>query len=705
MGSDSEYMLNDLRRRWRFPASTPAMPLALLLLAMTALFLLGHDRASFYREGHHDWNSSQTLAFAENLSFRHSLLIFHYQTRDADGNPRYSTPYSRFPPGGYILVKLAILPFGEDAFQAKIYAGRMLMLLLFAAAAALAYLSLARIIGSRWDALTATMLAFSSYYVLYYADKISNEVTLDLFAVMLTFHGMVVFGQEGRFRQLLVKACLALLLGWHVYAFLLPFILFGLTAELLKAKRDIAALSPVPLQRWLKGCGTTLLRSRYCTLGLVTLLFGVAVLTFNLTNEYLVLDGEVPLEDLPAVESVVKRFSGNEQFNIRYDARLEPETFVPEQFYRIMMMSLPYAANPYQIKSQISRYTYRDYPGISLGILTVGFCLAGLAGFRRRPETLFLLATLVVSGFCWALPLRTNVINHDFESVFYIGIPLVAFSLALLYLRRLCQIRLEPILAVAALGMFVFSAAAMAGVGQSRQEIAVEAEQMADYAAIRELVDDHAAIYIPWRQWDLRLSGAVWADEYFLAGKTLIYEYGDAGYMDFETRWHPNNPPPLTYESEDAHRPALQTGDYLLLNTREANAALLTPENRHVFLYDWTLYRKLYREANLGTPIIAGNWNVYLRDDRLTFASAECVNRDQPFFMHFIPRDPENLPYYRKEYGYYNEDFTFGHGGIILSDGTCVVERLLPEYDFVSFRTGQYRETGKIWEDEYRPLP
>ena len=52
-----------------------ALPLVLLLLA--TLFLLGGDREYFYRGGINDWNSSQTLAFAENLSFRHNLLIFH----------------------------------------------------------------------------------------------------------------------------------------------------------------------------------------------------------------------------------------------------------------------------------------------------------------------------------------------------------------------------------------------------------------------------------------------------------------------------------------------------------------------------------------------------------------------------------------------------------------------------------------------------
>ncbi len=227
-------------RRLRFPARPAMLPLALLLLALFSLFLFGGDREYFYRyepHDHHDWLSSQNLTYAENLSFRHNLLRFRSQSLDADGNPHYQDLYNRFPIGGYALIKLAILPFGDTDFRAKIYAARILMLLLFSAAAVLAYAALARISGSRWDALTATLLAFSSYYLLYHADMISNEITIDLFAVMLAFHGMTVFVQEGRFRQLVIKSCVALLLGWHVYAFLLPFIAFGLAAELLKARR------------------------------------------------------------------------------------------------------------------------------------------------------------------------------------------------------------------------------------------------------------------------------------------------------------------------------------------------------------------------------------------------------------------------------------------------------------------------------------
>ena len=58
------------------------------------------------------------------------------------------------------------------------------MLLFFAAAAILAYLALVRLVhapSARWIALTATLLAFSSPYCLYYNDMIHPNL-----------HGLVV---------------------------------------------------------------------------------------------------------------------------------------------------------------------------------------------------------------------------------------------------------------------------------------------------------------------------------------------------------------------------------------------------------------------------------------------------------------------------------------------------------------------------------
>ena len=667
----------DTGRRLQFPARPAALPLVLLLLALSTLFLFGGDREYFYRyepHDHHDWLSSQNLTYAENLSLRHNLLRFRSQSWDADGNPHYQDLYNRFPPGGYALIKLAILPFGDTDFRAKIYAARVLMLLLFSAAAVLAYRSLARIAGSRWDALTATLLALSSYYLLYHADMISNEITTDFFAVMLAFHGMTVFVQEGRFRQLLLKSCVALLLGWHVYAFLLPFIVFGVAGELLKAQRF--SPPPPPILGRLKRNILTLWCSRYLLLGIITLLFGIAILTFNFGNEYFALEREATFRETPSVDSAIRRLGLDETY------RWEPQSFWLSQFYRATMTTLPFAVNTFPARLFIvPNFRYQDYQAIVMGVLALIFCLAALAviGVCRRPGMATLLATLIFSGFCYAVMLRHNVTIHDHEAVFHVGLPLAAYTLTLLCLRRMSRVRLAPFFAVAALAAFIFSVSEMAGVGQSRQELAVEAEQMAEYGAIRNLADARSTIYVPFPHLAIgRSGGAVFAAPYYLSGENIIFNDG----------YGPRKPP--------------QAGDYRLKLIREDNPALLTPEHRHVFLYDWALYDEWLRTVDLGAPIVtASGWQVYLRDGHLTYVSPECVNQDELFLLHFVAKNAADLRSSRQEYGYDNVDFDFQRFGITLTDGTCVINRPLPDYDIIAIRTGQYTEAGRIWEGEY----
>ena len=219
------------------------LPLALLLLALSTVFVFGGDRGYFYRCCNHNFMSSHHITIAANLSPEHGFQRFSHRFIDEDGAVRYE-PYNRFPPGGYAIMKLATLPFGESP-SAQLAAARMLMLLFFTATAVLAYLSLCRLTSNRWIALTATLLSFSSYYLLYFNDMTATEGMIDLFAVMLTFHGMVIFVQEGRFRQLLVKTCIALLLGWHVLALLLPFVILGLASDLIRARCCSYRLSPI----------------------------------------------------------------------------------------------------------------------------------------------------------------------------------------------------------------------------------------------------------------------------------------------------------------------------------------------------------------------------------------------------------------------------------------------------------------------------
>ena len=195
------------------------LPLLLLAAALSYIFVFGEHRGHFHWM--HDWTSSNNMAVAANLSPDHGFLGFVSRFAGRSGDPEYA-PYNRFPIGAAVLTKLAIAPFAGD-LSAQIFAAKTLSVLLFCGCALLACLALGRLFHDRWGAAAAVLLAFSSWYALGFADMV-GEGMVSLFGVVLAFHGLVVFVQEGRFRQLLGKTCAAVLLGWHAVALVLAFV-------------------------------------------------------------------------------------------------------------------------------------------------------------------------------------------------------------------------------------------------------------------------------------------------------------------------------------------------------------------------------------------------------------------------------------------------------------------------------------------------
>ena len=656
------------------------LPPAILLLALSSMFIFGYDqRGYFYRGGTHARNSAKALAIAGNLSLDHHFLMFEGQTLDPDGKTVYK-PYNRFPIGGFALIRLAIAPFGDD-LSAKIYAARMLMLALFVAAAGLAYLSISRIASSRWIALTSALLAFSSAYCLYYSDKIHNEVIIDLFAVMLAFHGMVVFEQERRFRQLMLKAGAALFLGWHVYALLLPFIAFGLMRELIKTYSGGSA-SPYTVRR-LKPAALSLMRSRYLTLGVAAILFGVSILAFNFTNEYFALDRETPLAETPSFISVMNR-TGIDLI-AKYDDWTSWPVFPERQLYRIGVMSLPYAfSSSYALEHRALYNPTDEMPRllVMLGIAASGASLIGLLFFRRHK---ILLASLALSGFCWALPLRHNTALawHDYESVFYIGVPLTLFSLALLWLRRLSGDRVVVGLSVAALLIFVFSALRMAQLNNvDNQTGELHKATIADFEVIRKIADKGEAIQtnvLP--KFHIKMRHLT---PYYLAGRAIMYGNETV---------------------TDTRQP-----DFAVTGVRLDGIASLTPQNRMVFLYEWDAYHHHIDEmiAQAGEPLIGSDFDVYLTDNTLMYIKDACRLDDTKalFFLALYPVHEIDLPQERRQHGFDNLDFLF-EDQVIRRGERCIAIAPLPEYDIARIQTGQFIQQADgsyehLWEGDVR---
>ncbi len=657
---------------------TPALrsawlPLALLLLALSTVFVFAGDRGYFYRGVVHNWVSSHYLTIAVNLSPEHDFQRFMRRFIDDDGVTRYQ-PYNRFPIGGYASTKLATLPFGGNP-SAQLYAARILMLLFFTVAAVLAYLSLCRLTSNRWIALTAALLAFSSYYLLYYNDMTTSDTMPDLFGVMLTFHGMVVFVQEGRFRQLLVKTCVALLLGWHVLALLLPFVIFGLARDLLRA-RSAAATStpppppPPPVLCQVKRASSAPFRSRYLLLGIAALGFGLSLLAFNFTMEYAALKGETPLTELPSFQVMLMHTGVDSQGNAEEVPARAWRPFLEGQFESILRMFIPYTLLGGGDAHETPTWLPKGLT-VVLGVVLSGACL--IASMFARQKMLF--ATLASFGFFWALPMRHFTALHEFERIYYIGLPLVFFSITLLLARRVTN-RNGVIAAasVIALLLFAVSSFQMSRVGHSAETAQAARAAGQDMLTIREATAGELITV-------LRIGGDY---EDFTAWQ---------GYAGHAINYYLNTSP-IRY----VYLPAVD-GGFVVMRERLDTDALLTPQNQYFFLYDragleaW--YDAVFRTAASTDPPAREDFDVYFDDRTVYYLKEPCDGADTPtrFFLHVHPIDENDLPDDRRQYGFDNLDFYFEERGLLFGD-KCLENVVLPQYDISKINTGR---VGQAW--------
>ena len=657
---------------------SPWIPLALLLLALSTVFVFAGDRGHFYRPaGNHNWTSFHHLVVAANLSPEYGFQRFDYRGMNLDGTVHY-VPYNRFPPTGYAGMKLAMLPFGGSS-SAQVYAARVFMLLFFTAAAVLTYLSLSRLVSNRWIALTATLLAFSSYYLLYYNDMTAIDGMLDLFGVMLTFHGMVVFVQEGRFRQLVVKTCIALLLGWHVFALLLPFVILGLAGELLRARSAAAAPTPLPLFGQGKRLLAATLRSRYLLLGIVALALSTSVLAFNFTMEYIVLNGETPLTELPSFKSMLRNAGvDSSNFTAAAASARSWRPFLEVQSRSILRAFIPYSLlGPLDHRGDaIESPTWLSKRwGVILGVVLAAACL--IVSMFVRPRILFV--TLASFGFFWVLSVRSSAAVHYYESIYYIGLPLVFFTVVLLLARRVTN--RDSVIAAASIAaalLFAVSSFQMSRVGYSAESARAARAAEQDLLTIREVTAGEPVAVL----------GLLGIRRLFfqVAGDSLHY-YLNSIFM------YEGYPPPASRK-------------FIVMRHRVDTDALLTPQNQYVFLYDGhrltdgliASYRSAYPSLVSAEPLARKDFDVYIEDRTVYYIKEPCQRGDTAnaiFFLHVFPTDLGHLPYHRREHGFDNFDFGFIERGVTF-DGKCMASVDLPQYDIAGLRTGSFDE-GQTW--------
>ena len=105
-------------------------------------------------------------------------------------------------------------------------------------------------------------------------------------------------------------------------------------------------------------------------------------------------------------------------------------------------------------------------------------------------------------------------------------------------------------------------------------------------------------------------------------------------------------------------------------------------------------------------PVIESTFDVYLHERELTWLKRDgCGPADTEaiFFLHIVPVDTNDLPPWRRRYGFDNINigFDFDRAGASL-DGQCLAVAALPGYAIDSVRTGQYVPgEGDVWTGSF----
>ena len=740
---------NLLLRLWRCRAGVMAidtstrqrvlrcLPVAALLLALSTVFLFSGDRERFYRSFVHDWNSARWLALAENVSPTRAFL-FDQATRRANGTVRYDV-YNRFPLGGVVLIKLAILPFDGD-LSAQILAARWLMLAFFCAAGVLAYCALARLGAAfcpawqnerplafahlrgedahkrveSWEsaprrarlvAAAATAFAFSSYPMLRYADMINTEGVVDVCAVLLVFHGMVLYQQQGRFAQLLAKLCAALLVGWHVFGLLAAFIALAAAREVVKRRpRNATHLLQAAKQA---------VRSRHALLVVVAVFLASGVLGFQLANEHAAFGGQRTFTELPSVKSIVKRFGGNPVVNAMVAEELDWRNFLALQFHRVGAMSVPYAVpTPRNALGELPWGAPGDPSLAWVGVGVTAVCFGGLLLLRRGR---MLLAVLPASGFVWALVMRNNTaeLAHEFEALFFVGTALVFFALALAGAAKLAGARRARSvvggLAAVAVSGFVLSSWRMAAAGADPAAAATEHAMMAEFETIRAVVRGEDVLVAASELSLSRLLKApsrqrrrMWSRSIVDgSGRRILHYYMVGSVLRYADRLDA----PL----------AAPAPDYVLAFQRLALPSLRTPAHRFAFLYDSPdVLAALVaaRERDYRAITAGGRWRLKAQSNwqlralahdadravgrgeaaaQVAFLKQPCTLADAAgrFYFHVRPADSRAGEGERRDDGFVNLPISFPEYGVAFAD-KCMMRFSLPRWRIGTVRAGQF---------------
>ena len=100
--------------------------------------------------------------------------------------------------------------------------------------------------------------------------------------------------------------------------------------------------------------------------------------------------------------------------------------------------------------------------------------------------------------------------------------------------------------------------------------------------------------------------------------------------------------------------------------------------------------------------VASAEFDVFVSGRILVYVREPCVPADTEawFFVHIDPNDPADLPEERRQWGFDGLDFIFDRQATWFGE-KCLTTLDLPDYGIAAIRTGQYDDTGQLWNVEF----
>ncbi len=461
------------------------LPYLVLAVAMLGVVLMQNGKVGF-ELGHHGFLSSHGVSLAKNLSIGNGLLLFHAANVADNGAVTYEA-YNRFPVFPFLALKgvMAVL---EPDLASQVYWSRQVMNLFLCLAMLFAFLALRETLDDPHLALCAVLLSFSSFYIQYYGDMIFNDTPALFGFTLALWLAARSRARAPRTRTLAAAAVVAISMGWQPYAVFLCWTL----VDAVNAARG-------------RDGGLRALATRPSVVAFsVAVLWGVLVLGAEFLNEWRVLGGS--FREIGSLQAALWRAGGaNPDIDVRYAEALRWTAYLWQQGERIAGLFVPASLAPVLLGPE---------PALPLvGLAAAGLLVLSIVKAVRdrsfAAKGWFLL--LLVSGFFWTLPMRKFAAFHDFQTIYYIGLPLGAYGGIALFFRR----RNAWPVAVAALLFFLFNVHFMNG---EKERVAAMVNPITrEFQNVYNLLPEKSRVYVDGDK--NRMGLGFHAVDFYLAGR------------------------------------------------------------------------------------------------------------------------------------------------------------------------------------------